>query len=270
MSSEKIVQASSSKPKKTKKKDKEQMLATIETPEFSTETISRKEFKEKEKGKIPLEHVMRNIETVPETPDGRRVKEKRRKLELIYEAVKLVKPRKPLTRLAAKERTPVEEEITKEDIHHGVEEVAKVKINPSKKVRFNPKVVMQDTLHRSRTRSAVRSLAYSEEARVEPPVGHRVASLVEVHSSPEESDLRGKRLGNQLREAQDLIIQLREENKEMKVKIATHLDLHKQLKNVYKQKMVLEKENKVLKRKLHRLEEEVAQRNLDMLAQVAG
>jgi hypothetical protein len=229
---------------------------------------------------------MRNIETVTETPDSRRVKEKRRNLELISEAVKLVKPRKPLTRSTAKERAPVEEEITEEYIHHGVEEVAKVKINPSKKVRFIPEVVMQDTPHRPRTRSAVRSLAYSEEARVEPHVGHRVASVVEVHSSLEESDLRVKRLKNQLREAQDLIVHLREENKEMKVKMVAHLDdcekvidngrymvkrslhLHKQLKNVYKQKMVLQKENKVLKRKLHRLEEEVAQRNLDMLAQV--
>jgi hypothetical protein len=80
-------------------------------------------------------------------------------------------------------------------------------------VRFNPKVVMQDTPHRPRTRSVVRSLAYSEEARVEPLVGHRVASMVEVHSSPEESDLRVKRLRKKLREAQDLIIQLREKTR---------------------------------------------------------
>jgi hypothetical protein len=36
------------------------------------------------------------------------------------------------------------------------------------------------------------------------------------------------------------------------------LHLHKKLKNVYKQKMVLQKENKVLKRKLHQIEEEAA------------
>jgi predicted transglutaminase-like protease len=97
-----------------------------------------------------------------------------------------------------------------------------------------------------------------------------------------------KRLINQLREAQYLIIQLRGENKEMKVKIVAHLDdyekvidnsrnmvkislyIDKKLKNVYKHKMVLQKENKVLKRKLHRLEEDVAKRNLDMLAQVVN
>jgi hypothetical protein len=54
VSSENSVQASSSRPQKTKKIDKGQILATIETPEVSTETISRKGSKEKEKGKIPL------------------------------------------------------------------------------------------------------------------------------------------------------------------------------------------------------------------------
>jgi hypothetical protein len=165
----------------------------------------------------------------------------------------------------------VKEEITKEDIHHGVEEVAKIKITPSKKVRFNPKVFMQDTPHGPRTRSAIKSLAYIEEARFEPHVGHRDASMVEVHSSPKEIYLRVKRLRNQLREARDLIVNLREENKEMKVKITANMDhcekaidnninmvkrslhIHKKLKNVYKHKMVLQKENRVMKRKLHKL-----------------
>ena len=79
-----------------------------------------------------------NIETITETLDNRRVKKMGRKLELIFEAVNLVKPNKPFTRSHAKEWAPQEEEITKEDIHHGVEEVAKIKITPSKKVRFNP------------------------------------------------------------------------------------------------------------------------------------
>jgi hypothetical protein len=94
----KTMQSSSIIPKKTKKKDKEHIPATIETPEASTKTISRKESKENEKGKRPVEQVVRIIETVTETPDNRRVKEMQRKLELISEIVKLVKPNKPFTR----------------------------------------------------------------------------------------------------------------------------------------------------------------------------
>jgi len=82
-----------------------------------------------------------------------------RNLEMIFEAVKLVNPKKPFTILVSKERVPVEEQIIEEDVHHRVEEVAKVKVTPSKKVRFNPEVVMQDAPHRPRTRFAVRNLA---------------------------------------------------------------------------------------------------------------
>ena len=89
-----------------------------------------------------------------------------------------------------------------------------------------------------------------------------------------------KILKRQLKEAQAGILQLREENMKMKRKIEKHLDLceealeknkrmvkrylplHKQMKNMYRQ-------NRTLKAKDRLRKEQIAKRNLDLLAQVA-
>jgi hypothetical protein len=83
-----------------------------------------------------------------------------------------------------------------------------------------------------------------------------------------------------LKEAQAEIVKLREENRQMKEKIAEHLDLceealenrkimvkrylplHKQMKNIYKK-------NRTLKTKDRLRKEQMEKRNLDLLAQVA-
>jgi hypothetical protein len=79
-----------------------------------------------------------------------------------------------------------------------------------------------------------------------------------------------------LKESQAEIIQLREEKRQMKRKIGEHLDLcegslennkrslplHKQMKNLYRQ-------NRTLKAKDRLRKEQIAKRNMDLLAQVA-
>jgi hypothetical protein len=83
-----------------------------------------------------------------------------------------------------------------------------------------------------------------------------------------------------LKEAQDVIVQLREENRKMKRKIAEHLDLCEEAleknKRMLKRYMALHKHvkslyihNRTLKEKERQRKEQIAKRNLDLLAQVA-
>jgi precorrin-2 methylase len=104
--------------------------------------------------------------------------------------------------------------------------------------------------------------------------------VVEAQSPSEEDNMTIKRLRKQLKEAQVVIVQLREENKQMKRKIAEHLDLcegalennkrmvkrslplHRQVKNLYRQNKTLQEKDRLRK-------EQTAKKNLDLLAQVA-
>jgi hypothetical protein len=97
----------------------------------------------------------------------------------------------------------------------------------------------------------------------------------------EEEDMTIKILKRQLKEGQAVIVQLREENRKMKRRIAEHLNLcgealeknkrmikislplHKKMKNMYRQKMTLKKRGRLKK-------EQIAKRNLDLLAQVVA
>jgi hypothetical protein len=81
-----------------------------------------------------------------------------------------------------------------------------------------------------------------------------------------------KRLNKQLREAQNMIFQLREEDKKSKMKFVEHLrdcgpaidkvasmvrrtlPLHRQLKSFYQQNLILRRENKALKQSLQQVE----------------
>jgi hypothetical protein len=81
-----------------------------------------------------------------------------------------------------------------------------------------------------------------------------------------------KRLNKQLREAQNVIFQLREGDREFKMKFEEHLrdygpaiekvasmvrrtlQLHKQLKSFYQHNLILRKENKTLKQSLQQVE----------------
>jgi hypothetical protein len=113
--------ATSGSAKIKRSKGEEQQPTIVKTPKSTTEIFLSKESKEKYKGKKPLEKVMNNVEDVIETSDSKKSK---RKLEFIVEAVKMIKPRKPLTRSALKENlAPIDEGAVEVHIHHETEEI---------------------------------------------------------------------------------------------------------------------------------------------------
>jgi hypothetical protein len=109
------------------------------------------------------------------------------------------------------------------------------------------------------TRSSARKLKTQEE----PPTTNQP-----TNKKDDGGQHTFNRLRKQLREAQDMIIQQREENKKTKLKckellnecepamdhaifmVKRNLPLHKQLKNIYKQHLTLRKENRSLKQRL--------------------
>jgi hypothetical protein len=132
------------------------------------------------------------------------------------------------------------------------------------------------------TRSSARKLQSQEEtpAKIQP------TETKKKKTTHGEGQHTFNRLRKQLREAQDVIIQLREENRRANMKFTELLDdcepaidnaifmvrrnlpLHKQLKNMYQQNMTLRKENRTLKQNLQQVEIE-EKGKLDLLAKAA-
>jgi hypothetical protein len=127
------------------------------------------------------------------------------------------------------------------------------------------------------TRSSTRKLQHQEEI----PAQNQPAE-----KKDDEGKHTFKRLNKQLREAQNVIFQLREGDREFKMKFAEHLrdygpaidkvasmvrrtlPLHRQLKSFYQHNLILRKENKTLKQSLQQVE--IGKKGkLDLLAEAA-
>jgi hypothetical protein len=90
----------------------------------------------------------------------------------------------------------------------------------SKKVIFSPEVLDKEKPSRPVTRSTTRKLVHDEDIRPEIHVQCVVEEVVEAQSPLEEYNMTIKRLRKKLKEAEVVIIQLREENRQMKRRIA--------------------------------------------------
>jgi hypothetical protein len=106
----------------------------------------------------------------------------------------------------------------------------------------------------------------------ETPAKRQRTRIEKKRTTYDEGQHTFKRLNKQLREAQDMIIQLREDNRRTKMQCVELLDdcepaidnaifmvrrnqpLHKKLKNIYQQNLTLRKENITLKQNLQKLE----------------
>jgi hypothetical protein len=111
--------------------------------------------------------------------------------------------------------------------------------------------------------------------------------IIDINTPPHESNPTFKRLRRQLKEARTANDKLKKKDLETRVKLKAMLDLyeetidkenfiakrslplHRKLKNMYKQKRACQAEIRKLKAELHPFREQVAKRNLDMLAKVA-
>ena len=145
---------------------------------------------------------------------------------------------------------------------------------------FSPEVLDKERLARHVTRLSARKQIHVEEAKYETSIQCVGEYVVEVHISSEKEYMTTKILKRQLKEAQDEIVEMRGKNRKMKERIEEHLDLcqealenrkimvkrslplHKQMKNI-------QKKNRALKTKDGLIKEQMAKRNLDLLAQVA-
>jgi len=82
-----------------------------------------------------------------------------------------------------------------------------------KKSVFTPPVSEMVKPRRPMTRSTAKELDPMEEGVAKAPAHHVAKRSIEDQPQSEESDLRVKRLMNQLKEAQTIIVKLREENR---------------------------------------------------------
>jgi hypothetical protein len=145
------------------------------------------------------------------------------------------------------------------------------------------------------TRSSARKLISEHKPVEETHAQDQSIEIEKIHTSPGEGERNVKRLNKQLREAHDLIIQLREENITTKKNFDKHLHecgptisnayavisnaqsklrrnalLHRQVKNLKRHNLSLRKENRTLKLRMKQTEvDDEARGKLDLLAEVA-
>jgi hypothetical protein len=141
---------------------------------------------------------------------------KGKKLIFSPEATKIEKPKRPLTRSAMKKLTSTYEAPS----YHEAEEIVGFQPPSGKRVMFSQEALEKEKSSILVTKSTTRKLVHDEDIRYEI-LSHCVAKkVVETQSPSEENNMTINRLIKQLKEAQGVIVQLREENRKMKRKIA--------------------------------------------------
>lgn len=161
-----------------------------------------------------------------------------------------------------------------------------------KKLYFTHEGTETNKPRKPMTRASTKRLAPIGKDTFEIPieiiVPHESEQLHEIQHHEEKDDQKIKRLKTQLKEAQDMNVKLREENREIKMKFAEHMDqcediptktkimtrkrlpLHRQVKNLYGRNRAMQAENRPLREELKTLKRKISKRNLELLVEAVA